>query len=299
MNRLTTVVTVAVLLLVSTAAFGQYTTAVIADNGLAPGLTTARYMGMGSVGVAVADDAGAINYNPANLASLNIAPPAGEHSDLDMPWNWQATGTYELAGELDYWALHFAGSNPSAEWGFGASFHSTSSPAWIVADWWLVGIGARMGSSDWQWGVSMMDSGEDLYGDETIFNAGLLYNGQVRLDQPIRIGLTVEDITDEFQEGPFFSLGIGLPFFCGWGDGVFGADLLDATDQYDSMFNVGLEFNPRACENWTLGGGLVDTDWLTAGAGYNNGPWNLDLSWQESAESGVDDEIATTFSFLF
>jgi len=55
MNRLMTVVSIVVLLLVSTAAFAQYTTTVLVE-GIA--LVPARQMGMGGVGVAAADGYG-------------------------------------------------------------------------------------------------------------------------------------------------------------------------------------------------------------------------------------------------
>ena len=300
MYRFAALVTVVALLLVSTAAFAQYTTAANADYGI-PGFTTARYMGMGSVGVAAADDVGAINYNPANLASLDIAPPAGLSTSSDVfaqPWSWQAAGTLEVDGDLDYRALHFAGSDSQAEWGFGASWHSTDSPSWMVADWWLAGIGARLGSSNWQWGISVMDGADDFYGDETTFNVGFLYNWQQQTGEPVRIGFTVDDLTDEYQAGPFFNVGIAWPIStCECGPLLLSADLLDATDEYETLFNVGFELKPL--ENWAFRGGRFNNDLYTAGVGYESGAWEIDVSWQEAGPSGLNDEFAATASHSF
>ena len=273
MNRLTTVVTVVALLLVSTAAFAQYTTTVLVE-GIA--LVPARQMGMGGVGVAAADDAGAINYNPANLASLNIAPPAGQYDPYTRPWNWQLAGTAEVGGELDFWAAHLAGSNPQSNWGVGASFQSISESS--SYDWWLAGAGAQLGGSNWQWGVSVMDA--DIYGGETTFNVGLLHTRQLPAGPPLRVGLTVEDVTDELNVGPFFNVGVAYPLMVS-GDQqlLLAADLLDATDEINSIINVGMEFQP--CANWAVRGGLIDTDYATAGLGYKGGAWQVDVAWQE------------------
>jgi len=290
MNRLMTVVTVVVLLLVSTAAFAQFTTTVLAE-GVA--LVPARQMGMGAVGVAAADDAGAINYNPANLASLDIAPPEGTFDPYTRPWNWQMAGTAEVGGDLDYWAVHLAGTNPQSNWGVGASYQSISPSS--SYDWWMVGTGARLGSSNWQWGISVMDA--DLYGGDTTFNVGLLYTQQLPAGPPLRIGLTAEDVTDEFNIGPFFNVGVAYPVAVSGNQRLLlAADLLDATDEINSIINVGVEFQP--CANWAIRGGLIDTDNATAGLGYDGGAWRLDVAWQESPSSTMDDEIVATCSYV-
>ncbi len=293
MNHLTTVVTVVMLLLVSTAAFAQYTTTVLIEG---VGLVPARQVGMGAVGVAAADDAGAINYNPANLASLNIAPPAGMYSQYDpyaKPWNWQIAGTGEISGDLDFWGVHMAGTNSQSNWGVGASYQSISPSS--ESHWWMVGTGARLGSSNWRWGVSMMDA--DLYGGRTTFNVGLLYTQQLPASPPLRIGLTAEDVSDELHVGPFFNVGIAYPLMVSSNQQLLlAADLLDATDELSSIINVGVEFQP--CANWAIRGGLIDTDNATAGLGYNGGAWQVDVAWQEGPSTSMDDEIIVTGSYL-
>ncbi len=289
MNRLMTVVTVVVLLLVSTAAFAQFTTTVLAE-GVA--LVPARQMAMGGVGVAAADDAGAINYNPANLASLDIGPPANGYDPYVSAWNWQLAGTAEVGGDLNFWGAHLAGCNPQSNWGVGASFQSISeSPS---ANWWLAGTGARLGGSNFQWGVSVMDS--ELFGGETTFNVGLLYTQQLPAGPPLRVGLTVEDVTGEFNVGPFINVGVAYPLRLS-GDQrlLLAADLLDATDEAYSMVNVGVEFQP--CANWAIRGGMIDTDRATAGLGYDGGAWQVDVAWQDWPGSG-DDEIVATCSYV-
>jgi len=293
MNRLMTVVSVVVLLLASSVAFAQYTTTVLIE-GIA--LVPARQIGMGGVGVAAADDAGAINYNPANLASLNIAPPAGQYDPYTEPWHWQIAGTGEVSGDLDYWGAHLAGTNSQSNWGVGASYQSISPSS--ESNWWLAGTGARLGSSNWQWGISVMDA--DLYGGQTTFNVGLLYTQQLPDGPPLRIGLTAEDVTDELDVGPFFNVGIAYPMMVS-GDQqlLLAADLLDATDQIHSTINVGVEFQPFA--NWTIRGGLIDIDDssnATAGLGYKDGAWQVDVAWQEWSSTSMDDEVIVTGSYL-
>jgi len=294
MNRLMTVVTVVVLLLVSTAAFAQYTTTVLVE-GIA--LVPARQMGMGGVGVAAADDAGAINYNPANLASLDIAPPAGMYSQYDpyaRPWNWQIAGTAEVSGDMDFWGAHLAGTNPQSNWGIGASYQSVSPSS--ESNWWMVGTGAQLGSSNCQWGVSVMDA--DLYGGKTTFNVGLLYTQQLTTGPPLRIGLTAEDVTDELNVGPFFNVGLAYPVMVSDDQQLLlAADLLDATNQMNSTINVGMEFRP--CANWAIRGGLInidDSSNTTAGLGYDGGSWRVDVAWQEWP--GSEDEIAATCPYV-
>ncbi len=296
MKHLATVVTVVVLLLASSLAFAQYTTTVLIEG---VGLVPARQMGMGAVGVAAADDAGAINYNPANLASLNIAPPPGMYSQYDpyaKPWNWQIAGTAEVSGDLDFWGIHLAGTNPQSDWGVGASYQSISPSS--ESHWWLAGTGAQLGSSNWQWGVSVMDA--DLYGGKTTFNVGLLYTRQLPGSLPLRIGLTAEDVTDELNIGPFFNVGIAYSLtVAGDQQLLLAADLLDATDELNSIVNAGVEFQP--CANWAIRGGVIDIDDssnATAGIGYHSGAWQVDVAWQESSSSSRKDEIAATCSYV-
>ncbi len=265
----TAAVMIVVVLAVGTSAFAQYTTTL---NVEIPGLSSARYMGMGSVGVAAADDAAALLYNPAALAGLP----------------WQAAGTYELQGELDYWAVHLAGSSPGSSVGLGASYHSVSaSPS---EGWWLAGVGASLGNGGWKWGASLMDS--DLF-DETIFTVGVLGNLPMGPGAPMRIGLTVEDVTDEYDIGPFINVGIACPLDVGPGRKLLlAADYLDATDENESILNVGLEYDTGG--SWIWRAGWFDTDLFTAGLGYNGGSWRADLSWQEYSWPGADDAIAAT-----
>jgi len=269
MKRTTAAVIVVVVLAVGTSAFAQYTTTVSASL---PGVSSARYMGMGAVGVAAADDAAALLYNPAALAGLP----------------WQAAGTYELQGEVDYWAVHLAGSSPGSSMGLGFSYHSISlSPS---EGWWLAGVGAPLGNGGWKWGASVMDS--DLFG-ETIFTVGVLGNLPMGPGAPMRIGLTVEDVTNEYGIGPFINVGIACPLAVGPGRKLLlAADYLDATDENDSRLNVGLEYDTGS--SWIWRAGWFDTDSFTAGFGYNGGSWRADLSWQEYNYPGVDDAIAAT-----
>jgi len=279
MYRMMTVVTIVALLLVATVAFGQ----------------TARYMAMGGAGIAAADDAGAVSLNPANLASLNIAPPAGLSSSIEKPWDWQVAGSIEVGGDLDYKALHLAGCNSQNKWGIGAAWQQMDVLGIVGVDLWSVGFGAEAGHR-WSWGLSAQNLDLELLGlsgSETLFSGGMLFEIPIRNGSPIRIGLTATDLTDETNVGPWFSIGASTML----AEGVLlSADMVDVTDEIDSYLNIGLECG--LSDNSVLRAGLSDGD-ITAGLGYDGGVWKLDVAWLESGTPVLDDEIIATFSCSF
>ena len=274
------VVAVIALLLASTVAFAQ----------------TARYLGMGMTGIAGADDAGALEFNPASLASLRIASPAAVGSQYDHwthPWDWQVAGSLEVSGDRDYEALHLAGGNSQDGYGLGASWADA-----MGADQWSVGFGVQQGTN-WSWGlgVQQLDSGG---GSDTLLHAGLLYEvpQEDASYEPVRLGLYLQDLTDKTNNGPFFNLGIAVPLARYLREDVLlTADWWDVSDEIDSTVNVGVEYT--APNEWVLRAGLVDSDEVTVGAGYDGGTWQLDVAWVESEQAAVDDEIVGTFSHCF
>ncbi len=280
MKPISLVVAAVALLLASTVAFAQ----------------TARYLGMGMTGIAVADDAGALQFNPANLASLDIALPAAAHPQYDPwahPWDWQVAGSLEVSGDLDYKALHLAGGNSQNGYGLGAYWADT-----MGADEWSVGFGVQQGAN-WSWGLGVQNLGSGG-GSDTLLHAGLLYEvpQEDASYEPVRLGLHLQDLTDETNNGPFFNLGIAVPLArCLREDVLLVADWWDVSDEIDSTYNLGVEY--VAPNEWAVRAGLIGGDELTAGLGYDGGTWKLDLAWAESEQPAVDDEIVATFSRSF
>jgi len=256
---------------------------------------TARYWGMGNTGVAAANDAAATGFNPANLAFLDVTPPAGLYSQYDpitQPWDWQAAGTVEASGDWDYKAVHFAGRNNQDDWGIGACWQEAG-----PGDSWGLGFGAQAGAR-WGWGLSVEDIDTMGASGDTYFNGGLLYLAPQPDDDPVKLGLYLRDLTDETGSGPLVNLGIAIPLMARLGENmILSADWLDATNEVEAQGNVGVEYT--AADTWTLRAGLVDGEQVTAGIGYDGGAWKLDAAWVESASAAADDEVVATVSHSF
>lgn len=272
MCRALTVVTIVGLLLVSTTAFAQ----------------TARFWALGYTGIAAADDAAAIDFNPANFASLDIAPPY-RPDEAGRPWDWQVALSSDVRGDLDLQGINFAGVNTRNNWGFGAAYYDASIGGW-GAEYLELGFGASLGDPDWQWGVSAWR--ED---SETSFNVGLLHqcHGRNSHAGPIKFGLVVEDVTNEYGDGPWLNAGVAVPL-AAW----VGADVLLSADWWGindySEVNVGLEWTTE--RNWVFRAGLNDLDEFGFGVGYANCDWRLDVSRESIA---TDDQVNATFSYWF
>jgi hypothetical protein len=276
---------VLVLMVSVTAAFAQYITAfALPENDLAPGLSTARAMGMGPTGVAVADGPGALNWNPALLA--DGAVPVGY---MENPWTWSLEGTAEVAGELDYWGVHLLGQ--SAENGVGLGFSYQSTDTDFIGDYWMAGVGFPLDDNGWAAGVSFFDAEDEF--DDSIWTIGLAGPVPVSPEQVLLVGLTVEDVLGDIEgdgvDTPFFNLGLGLPVMAEEGGILVAVDWLDITDEYDSVVNFGVEYDSMNC--WQLRGGLYDGDMFGFGLGWDTGQWNVDAAWQEAGDSEADDSI--------
>lgn len=233
--------------------------------------TTARYFGMGGAGIAASDDAGALDFNPANLASLETGEPADQYGywgAQDGAWAWQGIGTFELSGDLDYMAINIAGLNELNNWGLGVSFKDFDL---FDEQVWTLGAGFRLGEGPYSVGASLVRLDNSV--SETLFNIGGLYTMDRPGMLPIRIGATISDITDEIG-GPFFNVGAAIPL--AEGRVKLAIDVLDITDEVDTLFNIGAE--AALANGWIARVGSLDGD-LSLGAGYKYGKWNLDAAW--------------------
>lgn len=241
----------------------------------------ARYWGMGGAGIATANDAGAVEYNPANLGALPFAPVASGYGYGAGPamWNWDVAGTIELSGDMDYKAFDFATTNGNV--GIGGS--------WESADLgWALGFGTGIGETNWNWGLSLAHMM-----DETIFNAGLLYTMPQVDRPPLKLGLVAGDLTDKLE----LAVGAGIPL--GDQGGVLALDATNLTGEGDVVFNAGVEL--PVAQNVVARAGMADLgdgSYLTLGLGYAGESWAVDAAWVD-VDSPDKDEIVATFSYSF
>ncbi|HEY3398540.1 MAG TPA: hypothetical protein VGM19_12870 [Armatimonadota bacterium] len=259
MHKIAPVVIALALLALATSAFAQS--------------PTARYAGMGNVGIAASDDAGAIGFNPANLASLSM--PAGT---VEKPWSGQLIGTVQLAGDGSLWGLNGAAYDSANRQGIGAGFGHQGSPFDVNA--FAIGYGAALKNTGLNWGLSLSND------DNTMINLGLQYNLPMTEAAPIKLGFVAADLFNASNDGPFYS--VGAAFQAGK-QLLIGADWLDVSDV--STINVGAEYTLDNAFTLRAGGtNLDDSGRLTLGAGYKAEAYKADLSWVDG-KNGADDQV--------
>lgn len=251
-------VVVLVCVVLATGAFAQ-------GFGLSP-----RSMGMGTAGIGVADDGAAWFQNPAGLANLNVQCQDGKL--------W-ANDVIGFVGDSDdtLWGVNWSGWQPAKGMGFGAGYTSLAGGDEKTYG---VGFGMNITKTPLSAGVSLMhisDGGSDTFG-----NIGLLYRFVQPGKAPIRLGLTVLDVTDQIG-GPVWNLGVAWP---ATPDLLVAVDWNDVSDKYNSAFNAGAEYAFGTNKEWRARAGIFDTGdshKLTLGAGYalpKN--WRVDAAWADT-----------------
>jgi len=230
---------------------------------------TARQIGMGGVGVGIADDSAAWFQNPAGLGALSSSCPKGK------TWANDVSATYGKGGDEKAYGISWSGWDPAKALGAGAGWlHMTDGDS---TNAWGAGFGMEINKSPFSAGVNFLHTEDDTYID-----LGLMYRFARPNAAPVRAGLLVEDITGKTDEGPFFDLGVAWPVTPKL---LLSADALDVTGKTADgpFFNVGGEYVLGAKNEWRLRAGLVDNGSghdVSLGAGYvfaNN--WRLDAAW--------------------
>lgn len=236
---------------------------------------TARYAAMGGAGIALVDDSGAIDLNPAGLGQLDIG--VGDVMGA-KPWSWEVGATTDIDGDNSFQSLNAAGTSTGSPFGVGARYTDLDSGD----DTWAAGFGNAVLSSDMSWGVSALDDGTS-----TQFNAGGMWNlPEILVD--LRVGAVGRDLTAETADGPYFDVGASA----GLGEiGTAVVDFTDVTNEQDSSYRVGVEY-PFALA-FTLRAGMQEDERLSAGAGFALGTVHVDAAWVE-AVGGADDNIFVT-----
>ena len=250
--------------------------------------TTARWAGMGGAGIAAANDAAAIDFNPANLANLDMIGVDGNAS-LSLG----GTATYGGGGDDD---ISLKIGVRSENWGAGLSYERPSGSSWHDNIWGL-GYGARLGSRGSSWGVSAMRDDNDCYCGSihrrTWVNAGVLFALPRGVAPPIKIGLLVTDLLEDDNSPRFYNVGVAVPV----GEKLLlAADAWDLTDEWDGFFNFGAEL--AVGPNYCVRAGRLDTDW-TVGAGYRKHKFSLDAAYITADDLLYDDQWLVSGSFPF
>jgi hypothetical protein len=251
-------------------------------NGFSP-----RSLGMGGGGIAVADDSVAWVQNPAGLGALNVPVMEGK------TWGNDALGSYTKEDDDHSWGLSWSGWTPAQKLGAGVGYMDMPYSKSYGA-----GFGMGLKNSPLSLGINVVHTSWDSYSymtsaaaksassdSQTLFNLGALYQFARPEAAPIRLGLLVEDLTNETDIGPWFDLGIAGKVTP---DLLLAVDCVDVTNETDDgpYFDPGAEYTLPTAKAWKVRAGLYDSGdghELTLGAGYsfvNN--WRVDFGWQNS-----------------
>jgi len=227
---------------------------------------------MAGVDVAIADDGAAWFQNPAGLGTLGLKCEEGK------TWGNDIIGTYaKLMGD-SAWGVTWSGWDPAKMLGFGAGYGDIQDEGKGFG----VGFGMNVGTSPFSWGVNVMRQEPEFGDNETTFALGALYRVPQRDKAPIRLGLRVDDATQQFSEGRQFDFGVAWP---ATNDLLIAADVNSFNDSDDRTFNVGAEYALGTYKEWRVRAGAVDNGDghdLALGAGYAWKTWRLDAAWQNT-----------------
>jgi len=229
--------------------------------------STARWAGMGGAGIAAANDAAAIDFNPANLPRMQF-----DSADMGGPLSWGGTATYG-GGRYDDLSVKVGVVGDGGQWGAGLGYERPSGSGWHDNIYGL-GFGA-MGGPTWNWGVSATrdDWGS---GRVTWYNVGVLCAIPQAQGAPIRVGLLVTNVMEEINHPRFYNLGVAVPV----GERILlAADYWDITDEWESFLNFGAEVT--VAPEWCVRGGRRDESW-TMGVGCRQGRLSLDAAYYVS-----------------
>lgn len=235
---------------------------------------TPRAAGMGGAAIGVADDGAAWFQNPAGLAALNVPCKEGSEYAND------AILAYANANDESAWLLTWSGWKPSDRMGWGAGYATADD----VGSSFGAGFGAGLKSIPLSAGINIMSvNPEGPDNDETVLNLGLMYGVDLGEEKaPLRLGLTVDDITTQFSDDAIWSAGLGWQ---ATKDLLVAADVVDITEELgDVGFNGGVEYCFGNQREWRARAGLIDLgdEELTLGAGWQHNNWRADFAWINS-----------------
>ncbi len=236
--------------------------------GVMNAFSTARWAGMGGAGIAAANDAAAVQFNPANLPRMQF-----DSADMGGPLTWGGTATYG-SGHHDDLSVNAGVVGAGGKWGAGFSYERPSGSGWQDNIYGL-GFGASADTGAWSWGVSATRDHEQCCGTWTWYNAGVLCAIPQPSGAPITAGLLVTNILEDDNNPRFYNVGVAVPV----GERILlAADWWDITDEWWEHYNFGAEV--AVAPGWCVRGGRLDEKW-TAGVGFRQGRWSLDAAFIE------------------
>jgi len=220
---------------------------------------------MGATGIAAANDATAIDFNPANLPNMAL-----DGADGITPLSWGGTATYGM-GDYTNLSVKIGAVGNEGKWGAGLGYEHPNA-GWNQ-DIWGLGFGANAGGGAWSWGVSATRA-QWSGGSKTWINAGLVCNIPQVAAPPIRVGVLATNILENYGTPRLYNVGVAVPI----GDRVLlAADYWDVTDEWGRLLNFGAEV--AVGPEWCVRAGRLNEDWTTAGAGYRNAKFSLDVAY--------------------
>jgi hypothetical protein len=214
---------------------------------------------MGSTGIGVADDAAAWFQNPAGLAALR--PQCETEDEL---WAAEVTAGYgKVLGE-NAGVINVSGWQPANLIGAGFGYGDVEDTGRA----WGIGFGMNYRQSPFSFGLNFLRDDPAVGDPETSLNLGLMYRFEQPDKDPLRLGLYVRDLTDVYDNGLMWDLGLAWP---ATNELLIAVDVRDITNEIDTEVNAGAEYWFGPDRDWALRAGvndnLVGTD-FTFGMGY-------------------------------
>jgi len=270
-----------------------------AQQGMVVG-ATARWLAQGGAGTAGADDAAAIDFNPANLAWFSQSLTARGYEPTGKPWVSELAGTSELSGGLDLWGGLYAGA-PGEESGkhWGVSVGGTKSNLVPRAPLEARGVQLGGGYAWGRWAAGLSVTRFHAEGDvvpvdggylpgqfemtETKWNVGVSHSIPQEDKPPIRLGAVARDVTGAIEDvGTTYCLGLSWPLSEGT---TLNFDWTDMTNELQERLNFGLEtrIGRGPCRfrigvmNFTEINGAEAIG--TVGLGHQAGRWTVDYAY--------------------
>ena len=298
---------------------------------------SARYLGMGDTGIALADDVSAVDFNPANLGVMSfpsldpmVNPDAGKYWAKPVPpgsrvVNAQVMASSALSGAIDLRAGYARVSDIDQiykKMGLVIGWKAFSVPGDRSVDGndpeteqISVGYGHQYFWEHWAWGVSFAHAKTEYPTHPLAFAAeGSFYNHEItnsmnvgglfwfpqKNAHPIRAGIVVQDMWGN-NDGPIINLGGSMPLLS---DKLTVAlDYNDLFSTAGSMLNVGAEYAVN--RDWRVRIGDANllqqqdiSDVFTAGVGWVHNKYKVDLCYLHLPE-GLDAEWAASGSYSF
>lgn len=242
---------IVVCLLATSAAFAQVT-----PNGA---LWTPRSTAMGSTGIGVADDAAAWFQNPAGLAALR--PQCETEDEL---WAAEITGGFGKNLGQNAGVLTVSGWQPARLVGLGFGYGDVEDTGRA----WGIGFGMNYSDTPFSFGLNFVRDDPVVGDPETSLNVGLMYRFAQPDKDPLRLGLYLRDVTDVYDNGLIFDLGVAWP---ATNELLLAVDFRDIFNEVDTQINAGAEYWFGSDRDWAARVGVNDsaTDTnLTFGLGY-------------------------------